>query len=91
MEKFLQTTMSLKLSIPAFTKGRTDWRLPEEEVTATRRIANVRIHVERAIKHLKYFKLLANVILGRVKNLDDILIAIQAINNKRRGGYSSGG
>ena len=36
-----------KLNIPAFTKGQK--QLEDNDVTDTRRIANVRIHVERAI------------------------------------------
>ena len=36
-------------------------------------LANVRIHVERAIRRLKGFKILSNVIPGRVRNVDDIV------------------
>lgn len=50
------------LAIPAFTRGCT--QLSEHEVTRTRRLANVRIHVERAIRRLKCFKILSNVIPG---------------------------
>ena len=38
----------VKLTIPAFTKGRR--QLPNPEVTSTRRIKKVRIHIERAIR-----------------------------------------
>ncbi len=69
------------LTIPAFTKGHKDRRLPEEEVTRTRRIANVRIHVERAIRRLKCFKLLSNIIPARVKNVDDILAVCAGLCN----------
>ena len=41
----------VKLVLPAFTRGGS--QLTEEQVTATRRIANVRIHVERAIRRLR--------------------------------------
>lgn len=43
-----------KLYIPAFTKGKN--RLSAQEVEETRKIANVRIHIERAIGlvHRKY-------------------------------------
>ncbi|XP_038069889.1 uncharacterized protein LOC119739132 [Patiria miniata] len=71
----------VKLSIPAFTRGLKDRRLPEESVTETRRIANVRIHVERAIRRLKCFKILANIIPMRVKNVDDILITCAGLCN----------
>ena len=71
----------VKLTIPAFTKGHKDRRLPEESVTSTRRIANVRIHVERAIRRLKCFKILSNIIPNKVKNVDDILIVCAGLCN----------
>ncbi|CAN8008824.1 unnamed protein product, partial [Ixodes pacificus] len=40
----------ISLNMPAFTKGKD--QLTEEEVTRTRRIASVRIHVERAINRI---------------------------------------
>ena len=73
--------MGVKLAIPAFTKGHKDRILPEESVTETRRIANVRIHVERAIRRLKCFKILANIIPGRVKHVDDILMVCAGLCN----------
>lgn len=39
------------LNVPAFTRGKL--QLSEKEVTKTRRIASVRIHVERTINHIK--------------------------------------
>ena len=45
--------MDKKLCIPTFTKGRKNQRVPEEKVTATKIISNVRIYVEQAIRHLK--------------------------------------
>ena len=50
----------VKLVLPAFTRGGS--QLTEEQVTATCRIANVRIHVERAIRRLKVYKILSHVI-----------------------------
>jgi hypothetical protein len=43
--------LRVKLNIPAFTKNKP--QLNAEDVTLTRRIARVRIHVERAIRRLK--------------------------------------
>ncbi|EEC06750.1 conserved hypothetical protein, partial [Ixodes scapularis] len=43
-------TRGISLNMPAFTKRKD--QLTEEEVTRTRRIASVRIHVERAINRL---------------------------------------
>lgn len=71
----------VKLSIPAFTRGFKDRRLPEECVTETRRIANVRIHVERAIRRLKCFKILSSIIPATVQNVDDILIVCAGLCN----------
>ncbi len=59
------------LALPAFTRGCKE--LSEHQVTGTRRLANVRIHVERAIRRLKCFKLLSNVIPGSIKHVDDIV------------------
>lgn len=43
----------VKLNIPAFTKGQD--QLLEDDVTEIRRIACVRINVERTIRRLKVF------------------------------------
>ena len=69
----------VKLAIPAFTKGVKE--IPERAVTDTRRLANVRIHVERAIRRLKCFKILSNVIPGRVQNVDDIVTVCTGLCN----------
>jgi hypothetical protein len=50
----------VKLNIPAFTKSKP--QLSAEDVTLTRRIARVRIHVERAIRRLKVFKMLSGTV-----------------------------
>lgn len=67
------------LAIPAFTRGCK--QLPEREVTRTRRLANVRIHVERAIRRLKCFKILSNVMPGSLKYVDDILAICAGLCN----------
>ena len=72
--------MRVKLNIPAFTKGKD--QLSESDVTETRRIAHVRIHVERAIRRLKVFKILSGVVpVSSVKKLDDVLIVCSALVN----------
>jgi hypothetical protein len=74
--------MRVKLNIPAFTKGRK--QLPAEEVIKTRRIANVRIHVERAIRRLKVFKIISGTVpVTSLKQLDKILIVCAALVNLR--------
>lgn len=55
----------VSVALPAFTRGRKE--LSEHEVTSTRRLANVRIHIERAIRRLKGFKILCNVMSGRLQ------------------------
>ena len=65
-----------ELIIPAFTRGKT--QLPAKEVENTRKIASVRIHIERVIGHLKHkFQILQRIIPYRpVKGLKD-----EAYNN----------
>ena len=43
--------MQAKLHIPAFTRGKS--QLSATEVEETRKIANVRIHVERVIGYVR--------------------------------------
>ncbi|XP_029916506.1 uncharacterized protein LOC115365569 [Myripristis murdjan] len=69
----------VSLAIPAFTRGCK--QLSEHEVTRTRCLANVRIHVERAIRRLKCFKILSNVIPGSLKHVDDILSVCAGLCN----------
>ena len=47
----------IKLYIPSFL-GSHRTQLTAAEVTASRRIAEARVHVERAIQHVKEFELL---------------------------------
>lgn len=67
------------LAMPAFTRGCKV--LPEHEVTQTRRLANVRIHVERAIRRLKVFKILSNVIPGKLQHVDEIVAICAGLCN----------
>eukprot|EP00733_Pompholyxophrys_punicea_P001343 Pompholyxophrys_punicea_v1_NODE_629_length_1573_cov_3.821381.p3 type:complete len:123 gc:universal NODE_629_length_1573_cov_3.821381:404-36(-) len=56
----IRTDLMLKgcsLSIPAFLDGRD--QLSQTEVTEMRRIANLRIHIERAIGRVKRFRFLS--------------------------------
>lgn len=69
----------VSLALPAFTCGRKE--LSEHEVTSTRRLANVRIHIERAIRRLKGFKILCNVISGRLQSVDEIVTICAGLCN----------
>lgn len=50
----------VKLVMPSFTKK--CGQLIEEHVTSTRQMAHVRIHIERAIQHLKVYKIRSQVV-----------------------------
>lgn len=70
-----------KLNIPAFSHGS---QLSEEEVTRTRRLARVRIHVERAIRRLKVFKMLRDIVpISMSGKIDCILRICAALVNLR--------
>ena len=72
----------VSLNIPAFTYKRN--QLTNEEMTRTRRVANVRIHVERAIQRLKVFKILSQTIpISIAPKLDNILTICAGIVNLR--------
>uniref|UniRef100_A0A8C7YCN0 Uncharacterized protein n=1 Tax=Oryzias sinensis TaxID=183150 RepID=A0A8C7YCN0_9TELE len=65
--------------LSAFTRGRNE--LSEHEVTSTRRLANVRIHIERAIRRLKGFKILCHVISGRLQSVDEIVFVLLCLSS----------
>ena len=61
--------LNIKLNIPPFMEGRK--QLPAEEVKSGRRIASLRIHVERAIGRIKNFTILKNTLpitMARIAN-----------------------
>ncbi|CAC5404841.1 unnamed protein product [Mytilus coruscus] len=69
--------LRVKLNIPAFTKCKP--HLSNEDLTTTRRIARV-IHVVRAIRRLKVFKILNSTVpVSSLKNFDDILLVCLAL------------
>lgn len=71
-----------KLYMPPFTrnksggKGRT---LNQTEIKRTREIARLRVHVERAIKRIKEFKILSNRIDSKLFPLLDQILVIAAV------------
>lgn len=70
----------IQLITPAFTKGRT--QLLPNEVELSRRISSSRIIVERAISHLKKWKVLSNTVpYNLVHCFNDILIVIAGLTN----------
>ena len=76
------------LAIPAFTKGKP--QLLQREVERSRKLSNVRIHVERAIGQIKCYKILQNIFpISLLKTsqeedyatIDKILIVCAALCN----------
>uniref|UniRef100_A0A671NGZ9 DDE Tnp4 domain-containing protein n=1 Tax=Sinocyclocheilus anshuiensis TaxID=1608454 RepID=A0A671NGZ9_9TELE len=59
----------VRLHVPASTKGRK--QLTGLEVTHSRKMSRVRIHVERAIGKLKSFRVLRNMLVSMVKRRND--------------------
>lgn len=75
----LVTMKHATLNIPPFAMGK---QLSSAAVTKTRRIASVRIHVERAIGRLKDFKILQGVLPINLRPiLDQILFVCAALCN----------
>ena len=70
-----------KLVIPPFTK-KCNWgkgkRLLQSDIIKTRRIANLRIHVERAIERLKNFNILSNTMPLTLKPLSNQILKVCA-------------
>ena len=70
------------LNIPAYSRGKT---LSQKAVTRSRKIARVRIHVERAIRRLKTFKLLTGIIPLRLRfSLNQIILIVSVIVNLQK-------
>ena len=68
------------MNIPPFTDGRN--QLEPEEVVAGRRIANTRIHVERAIGRIKEFKILSRIhAIHLVPRLNEIFFVCAMLTN----------
>ena len=57
----------VKLNIPPFLKGKS--QLSESELVETRRIASVRIHVERAMERIKNFHIFDRAIPSSMSNI----------------------
>lgn len=69
-----------RLAMPSFTKGKR--QLSMRSVEQSRRLAQVRIHVERMMERLKNFRILANIIpLSMVPHIDNMTMICAAISN----------
>ncbi|XP_065294112.1 uncharacterized protein [Dermacentor albipictus] len=73
----------IKMNRPAFTKGKD--QLPESEVTKTRRIASLRIHVERAINRIKTYRIFKQVLpIKSRKYASKIVLVCAGLCNLKR-------
>ena len=73
-------TKQVKLYMPPFTKGQEQFT--KVNVLQGWAIAKARIHVERAIQHLKRFRLFQSVVPLTLKDtLDDMVIVCAALTN----------
>lgn len=69
-----------RLVIPSFTKGQK--QLSMKSVEQSRRLARVRIHVERMMERLKNFRILAGILpITLVPHIDNIVLIIAAVSN----------
>ena len=64
------------LNIPAFSHGK---QLSKKAVSKSRKIASVRIHVERAIRRMKTFKILSGIIPIKLRFLLPQITTIVAV------------
>ena len=72
---------NIRLHIPSFL-GRDRVQLSAGEVTQTRRIAEARIHVERAIRRIKEFKILSGeVALTMLHVLEQVMQVCAFLTN----------
>ena len=67
------------LIIPPFTVGRK--QLPGRVVQRARQIPSLRIHVERAIEHVKNFKIMKEIPLSLAPLASDIVEICSAVTN----------
>ncbi|KAK3891895.1 hypothetical protein Pcinc_001169 [Petrolisthes cinctipes] len=74
-----------KLYIPPFTRNKSGGKgktLNQNEIKTTRDIARLRVHVERAIRRIKEFKILSNRIDCKLfPLLDQILVIVAVLSN----------
>lgn len=69
-----------ELVLPPAGKGAT--QMTSDQVSQTKKVANVRIHVERVIRRLKQFRFLSQIIpISLLRYADDIVVVCAAITN----------
>ncbi|XP_040074605.1 uncharacterized protein LOC120846794 [Ixodes scapularis] len=73
--------IGVELALPSFTKGK---QLAARDVVVSRRLAKLRIHVERSIRRMKCFRILNHVpssYLAKQNKIDDILVTVAGLCN----------
>ena len=73
--KDLLKGIGVELNIPPFMEGR---QLPPQEIETGRRIASLRIHVERAIRRIKHYSILKSTIPILLTCLTNQIISVCA-------------
>ena len=73
----LLSGLGVRLNIPPFRQGQRQFT--PDELTKTKKIAAVRIHVERAIQRLKQFKLLTGVMPNTLWDVAEQLVFVAAV------------
>ena len=72
--------LNIELNIPPFLEGRK--QLSSSEVDAGRKIASVRIHMERAIERLKFYKILKGTIpISMARLINQIIFVCAMLTN----------
>ena len=71
------TPLGVKLNMPPFLRGKT--QLDTNEVVETRRIASVRIHVERAMERIKNYHIFDKVIPASLTDLANQIFFVCAV------------
>ena len=80
--KELLLLLQAKLTIPPSSKGKQ--QMSSADVKVTKHVANLRIHVERAINRIKWFRILKHTLpLSLVPCIDDIICVCAALCNLR--------
>ena len=68
--------LGIRLNIPPFMEGRQ--QLPSDEIEAGRKIASLRIHIERAIGRIKTYRILTSTIPLSMACLSNQIVCICA-------------
>ena len=71
------TPLGVRVNLPAFLKGKP--QLEADHLVETRRIASLRIHVERAMERIKNFHILDRTIPASLTNVAEQIFFVCAV------------